>query len=74
MTGTALPGIRLEHLRHRLQALGAGPAHERSVLRAWMRAQPLGEGPRRAEDFLPRRLRERLPPSPPPIAASGRSG
>lgn len=61
MTGTTLPGIRLEHLRHRLQALGAGPAHERSVLRAWMRAQPLGEGPRRAEDFLPRRLREALP-------------
>ena len=61
MTGTTLPGIRLEHLRHRLQALGAGPAHERSVLRAWMRARPLDESPRRAEDFLPRRLREALP-------------
>ena len=61
MTGTTLPGIRLEHLRHRLQALGAGPVHERSVLRAWMRARPLDESPRRAEDFLPRRLREALP-------------
>ena len=61
MTGAALQGIRLEHLRHRLRALGAGPAHERSVLRAWMRGQPLEAGPRPAEDFLPRRLREALP-------------
>jgi len=55
------PGLRLEHLRQRLHALGAKPCHERLVLRAWMQARPLDSGPRAAEDFLPGRLREALP-------------
>jgi 23S rRNA (adenine2503-C2)-methyltransferase len=53
--------MRLEHLRHRLRALGAKPCHERLVLRAWTRSLPLESGPRAAEDFLPRQLRDALP-------------
>ncbi len=53
--------MRLDELRARLRALGAKPCHETIVLRAWIRALPLDAGPRRAEDFLPRRLRDALP-------------
>jgi 23S rRNA (adenine2503-C2)-methyltransferase len=53
--------MRLDQLRHRLQALGAGPAHERHVLRTWTQARPLAHGPRRIEDFLPRPLRDAWP-------------
>ncbi len=53
--------MHLEHLRQRLQALGAKPCHERHVLRAWMQAQPLDCGPRPAADFLPRALRDAVP-------------
>jgi 23S rRNA (adenine2503-C2)-methyltransferase len=53
--------MRLDHLRHRLRALGAKPCHERLVLRAWTHSLPLDSGPRVAEDFLPRRLRSALP-------------
>lgn len=53
--------MRLESLRQRLRQLGAGPSHERAMLRAWMRAQPLGSGSRPAETYLPRRLLDALP-------------
>jgi 23S rRNA (adenine2503-C2)-methyltransferase len=53
--------MRLEQIRDRLRAAGAKPCHERSVLRAWTRAQPLASGPRAAADFLPLRLRDALP-------------
>ena len=53
--------MRLEDLRTRLRELGAGPSHERAVLRAWIHARPLDHGPRPAKDFLPLRLREGLP-------------
>jgi 23S rRNA (adenine2503-C2)-methyltransferase len=53
--------LRIEHLLDRLRAAGAKPCHERHVLRAWMQSRPLDSGPREAEDFLPRRLREALP-------------
>ncbi|NJD88051.1 MAG: RNA methyltransferase [Betaproteobacteria bacterium] len=53
--------MRLEDLRLRLRELGAGPSHERAVLRAWIHARPLDHGPRPANDFLPLRLREALP-------------
>jgi len=53
--------MRLDHLRHRLRALGAKPCHERLLLRAWTRALPLDSGPRAAADFLPRQLRDALP-------------
>ena len=53
--------MRLDDLRLRLRGLGAKPAHERAVLRAWTQAQPLDSGPRPAEDFLPLALREAIP-------------
>lgn len=53
--------MRLDDLRLRLRKLGAGPPHERAVLRAWIHARPLDHGPRPASDFLPLRLREALP-------------
>ena len=51
----------LADLRHRLQALGAGPSHVRRVLRLWAMALPQDSGRRRPEDFLPLRLRAGLP-------------
>jgi len=53
--------MRLEHLRHRLHALGAKPCHERLLLRAWTQSLPLDGGPRPVEDFFPLRLRTALP-------------
>ena len=53
--------MRLEHVRNRLRAQGARPCHERLVLRAWTQSLPLDSGPRLAEDFLPRQLRDALP-------------
>jgi 23S rRNA (adenine2503-C2)-methyltransferase len=53
--------MNIEHLRQRLRALGAKPAHEALVLRNWTRALPLDAGRSRAEDFLPRELRQALP-------------
>ncbi len=53
--------MHLEEVRTRLSALGARPVHARSVLRAWTHADDLASGPRPAEDFLPRRLRDALP-------------
>ncbi|MBL0141015.1 MAG: RNA methyltransferase [Betaproteobacteria bacterium] len=53
--------MRVEQVRDRLRALGAKPCHERLVLRAWTQSAPLDSGPRPAEDFLPRQLRDALP-------------
>ncbi len=53
--------MRLEALGQRLRELGAGPSHQRAVMRAWIRAQPLASGSRPAESFLPRRLRDAMP-------------
>ncbi len=53
--------MKIEHLRQRLRAHGAKPAHEALVLRNWTRALPLDSGRSRAEDFLPRELRQALP-------------
>ena len=53
--------MRIEHIRQRLRALGAKPAHEQRVLRLWAQALPQGSGRRRPEDFLPRAVREALP-------------
>lgn len=47
--------------RQRLRAAGAGPAHERRVLRLWTNALPQDSGKRRPEDFLPASLRAELP-------------
>ncbi|MCC6868507.1 MAG: RNA methyltransferase [Burkholderiales bacterium] len=53
--------MHLDDLRNRLRQRGAKPCHERLILRAWIRAQPLDSGPRVAADFLPRGIREALP-------------
>ncbi|WP_295445952.1 RNA methyltransferase [uncultured Thiodictyon sp.] len=52
---------RIEHIRRRLRDHGAKPCHEARVLQAWARAIPVDTRRRRAEDFLPLRLRDALP-------------
>lgn len=51
----------LDELRSTLRAAGAGPAHERRVLRLWSHALPQDSGPRPLDTFLPKSLREALP-------------
>jgi 23S rRNA (adenine2503-C2)-methyltransferase len=53
--------MRIEGLRQRLQAAGAGPSHERRFLRLWSNALPQDSGKRRPENFLPQSLRDALP-------------
>lgn len=53
--------MHIEALRHRLRAFGARPVHEERVLRQWSRAEPLSDGRRKPEDFLPLTLRTALP-------------
>lgn len=54
-------GVTVEDVRQRLRAAGAGPTHERRVLRLWSNALPQDAGKRRPEDFLPASLRAALP-------------
>ena len=56
--GTAC--TRIEHIRHRLRAQGAKPCHAARVLQAWARVLPVATRRRRAEDFLPLRVRALL--------------
>ena len=53
--------MQVADLRARLASLGAGPLHQRSILKAWANARRLDSGRHRAEDFLPLALREALP-------------
>jgi 23S rRNA (adenine2503-C2)-methyltransferase len=53
--------MQLQTIRQRLRALGAQPLHEQRVLRDWLQAAPHDQGRRRAQDFLPRAVREALP-------------
>ncbi len=55
--------MRIEHLRHKLQALGAKPGHVERILRAWLQARPLESGPRHqpADQTLPLAVRRYLP-------------
>lgn len=53
--------MRLDDLRERLRALGAGPAHQQRVLRLWAQALPQDSGSRPIESFLPQTLRAALP-------------
>ena len=48
-------------IRHRLQALGAGPLHVQRVLRTWANALPVDGGRRKPEHHFPRGLFEALP-------------
>ncbi|WP_298398990.1 RNA methyltransferase [uncultured Azonexus sp.] len=55
--------MQLAEFRERLRTLGAKPAHEERMLRAWLQARPLDSGTRRqtAENFLPLAIRDALP-------------
>ncbi len=53
--------VRIEHIRERLRAHGAKPCHEQRILQAWARVLSVDTRHRRAEDFLPLRVREALP-------------
>jgi len=53
--------MHIEHIRQRLRALGAKPIHEQRVLQAWARVLPVDTRYRRAEDFLPLRVRDAFP-------------
>ncbi len=53
--------MRIEHLRHRLQALGANPRHAQRVLRLWSQALPQDSGRREVAHFLPATLVAALP-------------
>jgi 23S rRNA (adenine2503-C2)-methyltransferase len=53
--------MRIQTLRQQLAELGAKPCHERRFLQAWSQRLPLDTRRRKAEDFLPLALRERLP-------------
>lgn len=53
--------MRIEDVRQRLRAAGAGPTHEYRVLRLWSNALPQSSGKRRPEHFLPAPLLEAMP-------------
>jgi 23S rRNA (adenine2503-C2)-methyltransferase len=53
--------MRIEHIRERLQSLGANAHHEAHFLRRWLQAKPQDSGRRRIEHFLPKALRADLP-------------
>jgi 23S rRNA (adenine2503-C2)-methyltransferase len=53
--------MRIEHLRQRLQALGANPRHTQRVLRLWSQALPQDSGRREVSHFLPATLVSALP-------------
>ena len=53
--------MHIDTIRQRLRALGALPLHEQRVLRDWIQGQPHDQGRRRAQDFLPKGVREALP-------------
>ena len=78
MDGTDASGAAITHapdlgdIRRRLRELGAGPAHERRVLRLWAQALPQDGGRRPLETFMPRRLREALPALAAELAALAR--
>ena len=53
--------MHIETIRQRLRALGALPLHEQRVLRDWIQGAGHDHGRRRAQDFLPRAVRDALP-------------
>ena len=55
------PRMRVSDIRRRLQALGALPKHEHRILRAWVQRASLDTRYRKAENFLPKAVREVLP-------------
>ena len=53
--------MQIDSIRRGLRKLGALPLHEQRVLRDWLQIRPHDKGRRRADDFLPKTLREALP-------------
>ena len=53
--------MRIEDIRQRLRAFGAGPGHEARVLRHWAQALPQDSGRRKLDNYLPRALLAELP-------------
>src|SRR6478736_5263834 len=53
--------MRIDSLRQRLRAAGAGPTHEQRVLRLWCQALPQDGGKRQPATFLPASLLAELP-------------
>lgn len=53
--------MRLEEVRQRLAAHGAKTVHQDRILRAWSQRRPLDNRFSKAEDFLPKAVREALP-------------
>ena len=53
--------MQIDTIRQRLRALGALPLHEQRVLRDWIQGAAHDIGRRRAQDFLPRGVRDALP-------------
>jgi 23S rRNA (adenine2503-C2)-methyltransferase len=53
--------VRIEELKRRLRAAGAGPVHEQRILRLWSNGQPQDSGRRRAADYFPAALLNALP-------------
>ena len=51
----------IAHIRHLLRSLGANPQHGHRVLRAWVQRASLDTRHRKAEDFLPKPVRQALP-------------
>ena len=53
--------MRIHELKRRLQAAGAGPLHERRILRMWSHALPRDSGRRLPHTFFPLALLAALP-------------
>ena len=64
--------MQIDTIRQRLRALGALPLHEQRVLRDWIQGAAHDVGRRRAQDFLPRSVREALPALDAELAAMAR--
>jgi 23S rRNA (adenine2503-C2)-methyltransferase len=62
----------LADIRQRLRAAGAGPGHERRILRLWSQALPQDSGKRLIADFLPASLLAELPAIESELAALAR--
>jgi len=54
------PLVRVEEIRQLLKSLGAKPEHERYMLRAWLRGQPLDSCPHSPELYFPARVRNAM--------------
>jgi len=64
--------MRIHELKQRLRDAGAGPSHERRVLRLWSHALPRDSGKRRPASFFPASLLAALPAIEAELAALAR--